>query len=421
MSTDQPSRLVQRRCVIYFSGFDPNNPSHYHKLYQEQAALAAPLLNAEIQVGPRQPAQKDVLRWTVRATSASASSSTLDGAQEVQTDYLLARWDDIVRQHWLRTNSWLAIWKFANSFLAAHILSIRTGSLFKAARLSKTPCLAHILPLVLALWIGGLLLCGVLLGSAALLQHGFYQAFSPLVGINTAFIAIFLIVIALLSALWVWRLNKRWHMLWLARSFIFTTQQVLGRTPELESRLDSMAQLIAEKLSSGHYDEVLVVGHSSGSMVAALALERALRPAQATKASNTQLSLLTLGHCWPMLNCHLYAQAQRQALAKLCSHEQFYWLDVTSPIDGCCFALIDPLRTLTETPASPYKLRPHLISPRWHTLFNPEQYRALRSDHFRLHFQYLYATPRIGVYDYFAITSGAQSLRDRFKAVPSAV
>jgi hypothetical protein len=419
MSANPSEGFVQRRCVIYFGGFDPNNPSHYHQLYQEQAALAAPLLSTEIQVSPRQAVQKHVLGWTVR--SALAQLNATESKQEVQTDYLLARWDDIVRQHWLRTNSWLAILKFAQSFLAAHALSIRTGSLFKAARLHKAPCLAHIMPLVLALWIGALLAGGIGLGVAALLQHGFHQAFGVLVGTNTAYVAIFLIVIALLSALWVWHLNKRWHMLWLARSFIFTTHQVMGRTPELENRLDKMAQLIAEKLSSGHYDEVLVVGHSSGSMMAALALERALRPSQEPKAASTQLSLLTLGHCWPMLNCHLYAQAQRQALAELCSHQNFYWLDVTSPIDGCCFALIDPLRTLTETPAWPYKLRPHLISPRWHTLFTPEQYQALRSDRFRLHFQYLYATPQPGVYDYFAITAGALSLRERFKAVPSAV
>jgi hypothetical protein len=419
MSGDkQPDRFVQRRCIIYFSGFDPNNPSHYHQLYKEQAGLAAPLLGSVIEVGPRQAVQRNVMGWTVRSHLMQGN------APGVQTDYLLARWDDIVRQHWLRTNSWRAVLKFAQSFFAAHALSIRTGGLFKAARLSAVPCLAHLLQLGLVLWMAGLLACAVWLGIAAVLKPGFDQVFSPLVGINIGCIAIFLIVITLLSVLWGWRLNKRWHMLWLARSFIFTTRQVLGRTPDLETRLDSMAQLISERLGGGQYDEVLVVGHSSGSMMAALALERALRPAQAAiapKAAHTQLSLLTLGHCWPMLNCYPQAQAQRQALVDLCSHEALYWLDVTSPIDGCCFAFVDPLRTITETPSSPYKLRPHLISPRWHTLFNPEQYRALRTDHFRLHFQYLYATPQPGVYDYFAITAGALSLRERCKAVPSAI
>jgi hypothetical protein len=48
------STLVQRRLVIYFSGFDPAGPGRYHKLYVQQASLAAPLLQANIKVSELQ-------------------------------------------------------------------------------------------------------------------------------------------------------------------------------------------------------------------------------------------------------------------------------------------------------------------------------------------------------------------------------
>ena len=48
-----------------------------------------------------------------------------------------------------------------------------------------------------------------------------------------------------------------------------------------------------------------------------------------------------------------------------------------------------------------------------HTL-SAERRRALRGRWFRLHFQYLCAFDRPGMYDYFAITAGPLRLGDRF-------
>ena len=58
--------------------------------------------------------------------------------------------------------------------------------------------------------------------------------------------------------------------------------------------------------------------------------------------------------------------------------------------------------------------QPQQASPRFHTLFEPDNYPALVKDKIRLHRQYIMSSDRPGPYDYFAITAGSMSLVQRF-------
>lgn len=115
------------------------------------------------------------------------------------------------------------------------------------------------------------------------------------------------------------------------------------------------------------------------------------------------------------------AKAQHLELAHLSQHEQITWVDASAAADGCCFAFKDPLLALPQSVQSAHeaKMCPKLVSTRWHTLFTTEQYQALKRDRFRFHFQYIYATPKLGDCDFFAITSGAQTLKERFASIPA--
>jgi hypothetical protein len=60
--------------------------------------------------------------------------------------------------------------------------------------------------------------------------------------------------------------------------------------------------------------------------------------------------------------------------------------------------------------------RPKLLSPKFAEMFEPAAYAELRRDKFRMHFQYLMASPRPVRFEYFAITAGAEMLASRFAA-----
>jgi hypothetical protein len=159
------------------------------------------------------------------------------------------------------------------------------------------------------------------------------------------------------------RLDARFNMYWLMRSYAFIRRQVLGRTPELEARLDAQAAQVAERLRGAQDDEVLVVGHSSGANNAVQVVARALRLMGGT------------------------AQGARPVLS---------------------------LSTLDVPGQSPLPDHPKLLSPRFAEMFDAAGYRSLKKDKFRMHFQYLMASERAVDYDYFRITAGARTLGQRF-------
>jgi pimeloyl-ACP methyl ester carboxylesterase len=407
--------FVAKRCVVYFSGFDPSGPAKYHKLYADQAALAAPLLNMKIHVGPRKTGPYlHTAQWHIHSGAADMSNELA----QTTTDMVFARWDDIIRSHWMRVSTWRERFVFLREFMSAQWLGISSGGMRQAMKLHKAPCRVTLIALLLVVLLTTSILCGLaLLIVAALISTSANAA--PGAGSSYWLTSsLFFLSSVALVALSV-QLNKRWHMLWLMRAYVFTSKQARGLTPEHDSRLAHFARCIRDLAQSSVYDELLIVGHSYGSMMAGLALSQALLEPLETR---TQINHLTMAHLWPTLTCLPSAKAQRDLLVQLSCQPDLNWVDLSSAADGSCFPFVDPLRGL-----HPYQFvppganAPKMLSVRWHTLFSPSQYQALRQDPFRLHFQYIYSTPIVGDGDYFAITAGPQTLRQRFMSFSSVV
>jgi hypothetical protein len=211
------------------------------------------------------------------------------------------------------------------------------------------------------------------------------------------------------------RLEARYSMYWMMRSYAFTARQAVGQTPDLEARLDAQAERLAERLREGADDEVLVVGHSSGAIMGAIIVARALqRTPELGQRERPMLSLLTLGQWIPLLGLLPQAGTFRQELTVLATAPKLEWIDFSAPPDGCCFALTDPVAGSGLDLPNRAADRPKLLSPRFAQMFNGAAYAALKRDKFRMHFQYLMASPVPVEYDYFRITAGARTLQDRY-------
>ena len=159
-------------------------------------------------------------------------------------------------------------------------------------------------------------------------------------------------------------------------------------------------------------DEVVVVGHSSGAHLAVSILADLIRDGQVL-ANGPKLAFLSLGQVVPMMSFLPKARRLRRDLAFLATQDQFTWIDVTAPGDGCCFALCDPVAVTGVTP--PGKRWPLVISAAFTQSLSPKRWKALRWRFFRLHFQYLCAFDQPKDYDYFQITAGPILLADRYR------
>jgi hypothetical protein len=191
--------------------------------------------------------------------------------------------------------------------------------------------------------------------------------------------------------------------------YAFTARDGGANPPELEARMAEMGDRVAAALA-GDWDEVLVVGHSSGAHLAVSVLADLIRGGR-VPADGPALSLLTLGQVIPMASFLPGARRLRADLAFL-AVQDVPWVDVTAPGDGCAFALCDPVAVTGVAPAG--KRWPLVISAAFTQTLSPERWRALRWRFFRLHFQYLHAFDRPGDYDYFRITAGPLTLGDRY-------
>lgn len=386
---------VRRRHVLYLSGFDPQGPSHYHALYAEQAALQAQVSRYRLTVGPRERAGPNAA-WDIEWCAAD------DGAS-VHTRYEFLRWDDIVRAHWPRGQ-----WRLLGVTLATTARLLVNGSLWRILQTSWPAFLALTLPAALLLaCVGGVFV----LGAAGTL----------LAGVAGTWVggAVFVLGCAGLAA-WARRAQARVQMAWLMRSASVVLRQARDGLPELQARLDSFAAQLCECAARPDVDEVLVVGHSSGAMLAASVVARALELDAALLRHRASVALLTLGQCIPLLSYQAEAVGFRRELARLRGTAKLTWIDVTAPPDGCCFALVDPTEVCEDgRPDTERTLAgPKRVSPRFARCFSPETYRAVRRDKYRCHFQYLMAVERPGNYDYFEISAGPQRLSERFAAQP---
>lgn len=388
--------IVRRRTVFYIGGFDPKGAAHYHALYRDEAAKQERVSGLHVEVGKRQKSANGNAFWQVQANGA---------AGPVQTRYEVMRWDDIVREHWPRNQARL-VW----DMLTTTFLNLRTGALWQMFKLSWPPVVALVAPVALLL--------AILIG-APLLSWGVYAALRSAGQLTAAAAA----TAALGGALWVGlKLQQKYSMLWMMRSYAFTAQQAQGSVPGLEDRLAKHARTLLEAVSTGENDEVLLVAHSSGSIMAATVMARALQidPAFGRGAGHTTtVSFLTLGQWIPALGCLPQAKGFRADLQRLASAEGVDWVDFGAPPDGCCFALVNPIAACGVIPGVQQTDRPKLLSPRFAEMFDAATYATLRRDRFRIHFQYLMASERQVPYDFFAITAGDQTLTQRFAESPS--
>jgi hypothetical protein len=376
---------VRRRHVFFLSGFDPKGASYYHGLYRSQAALQADINGMSFQVGPRVRTTDGDSSWLVTCQSAQGTSETV---------YEYARWDDIVRAHWPRSGL---------QVMAATV-RVYANSLGWGAALRKvwqrSPRTLVSLAYPAVYWLLALAVAGVGAGVAtravaALFPPGGLAAYAA-GGAAAA-------ILWLLAIAWERRINTSW----LVRIYDFAIFWARGELPELRQRIDGFAQRLQEKLQDPDVDEVLLVGFSVGSMVAVSVAARVQRNASASDLA--RLKLLTLGHCIPLLGLIPQAQEFRDELRSLGGQARLPWTDYSSPTDWGSFALVEPISFCSEASfrvAHP----PRMMSPRFHTMFEPERYALLRNDKRRMHLQYLMAGELPSQYDYFSLTAGPQGM-----------
>jgi len=395
-----PSSPVRRRHVFYVCGFDPNGPSRYHKLYSDGARQASAAGEATIDVGPRTRVDPRTMAWKLRHRQPGPADASL----ETQTEYVFPRWDDIIRDYW-----WQAQWPQVTDLLKTSWLYLRTGALWRIFRQSRGVFTSSFAPFFLLV----VMIPGAAAGLWALIALGLaWRSGGPL-----AMPAVDVGLAATLGAWWAYWARRYWKTQWILRSYAFAGRLSLGRVPELGPRLDAMAAEICRQAKTATDDEILVVGHSLGTVLSASVLARAFRQDPDLARHGPAIGLLTLGHCTPLLSNLPGATDFRADLAVLAQRTDFCWVDFSDPMDDYAFPGVDPLRAAGVQAVRPG--HPQMKSPHFERLFAPGPDRMPAMNQHEIHQEYLRparAAQAPGGYDFFAITAGPLRLAERYSA-----
>ena len=401
IQSDAPDRLV-----FFFSGFDPKSATFYHRLFRTGIAQRNAAHDETLALGKRHRIGRWASVWT--ALWRGASSALGGRPVTMRTRVHFMRWDDIVRRHWRRAPLTLL-----QDYWNVYAGGLATGVLLRIWRAAPAAFWLAMFPLIVCVLslAAGLLLVGGILSATGLTS----TAVASALGLGIGMLA--------------WRLMaRRVDCEWLLRLYAFMRQQALGEVPALDSRLDEMAARLVEAVEArmrqpgaAPLKEVMVVGYSSGTVMAATVLARAL-PKLTEVIGNrrankvTTLAMVTLGQCIPIAAEWPGARRFRSELEVLAESPMLTWHDYSAAADRAAFWKTPPW-------PEPSLLKGYQGSPPFRAVPGTMQFAAMRRDRREMHLQYL-RPPRgrgdAGSYDFFTLACGPQTLAERHLQVKEA-
>ena len=370
-----------KRKIFYVGGFDPRGVRHYHALYHEAAQRWSERTGKPLAVSPRRNLSPTRTDWTVG-----------NPAEEAEASYTFLRWEDLVRRAWIRNPvalGWRALRTYAGLIGRFDIKMARSVPSGPIKTLFYPPVFSVALPLLL-----GLVPCLV-----ALIWLPAWAALP--VGLTLGIAAATPIL-------------RKLHIPWLLRFFTFNAETGGGEAdPLLAERLDAFAADILAELD-GDWNEVLLVTHSNGSILAVPLMERLLAARGNIMPAN--FALITFGQSIPLILCRGDAGRFRQQLARVGTGE-FRWFDIGSPPDGAGFHGVNPLALIGA------ESRPALVhlNPRFYRFYDPDTYHSGLANKYEVHFDYLRVGDRVSPLDYPSITASARPIEASvaaFRALP---
>jgi len=385
---------VSNRHIIYVQGYDPRGLAQYYRMFRTELRKFARLYQLSATISrPHSKSDDEITSWSIETRAQGKGQPW-----QTQTTYDFLRFEDFI-QNDLAAPIWRtvaqAVWIYWRLIFRGTIGRFWSAN-WRFATFITWP---HIILLLEALVAAG---AGFVFGKG-LDALGSPQPLSWLVGS-----AIF--VVLLWGALRYF--ENQTYVLYLLCDTIWTWQFAHRQRPEWDQRIDRFAQYLTDVARVSDADEIVIVGHSSGSFLATEMLARALKLDPSLGRHGPHIMLLTLGGNFPIVGFHKAASDFRDHLAQLAVEPQIDWIDCQARKDVMNFFKLDPIASHGIDVGSA-KRNPTIVPVRFREIIRPDHYSLFRWQFFRVHFQFVMANERPHAYDFFMIVCGPVALRER--------
>ena len=381
---------VQHRHIIYVQGYDPRGLAQYYRMFRTELRKYARLYGLTTTISrPDSAPDGETASWTIE---------TKGSGWHTQTAYDFLRWEDLIQ----RDLKW-PIWRTVGLALAIYWRLVFSGTIARFWRahwrFATFISYPHFLLFNEAIW--SLAIAWAL--GAGLAAFGVPVWFSVTAAAVT--------LVAVLGAMLKYSENQT-YLLYLLSDTIFTWQFSHRERPEWDQRIDRFARHLVDVASTSDAEEIVVVGHSSGSFLGAEILARALELDPGLGRHGPRIMLLTIGGNLPIVGFHAAAADFRDHLRRLAIEPSIDWIDCQSRKDVMNFHPFDPI-TGHGIDVGPPRRNPTIVPVRFRDIIKPENYNRFRWKFFRVHFQFVMANERPHAYDFFMIVCGPVPLRER--------
>ena len=371
--------MIRRRHVIYVEGYDPQGAEGYYRLFKRSWKYFLALWPLKARLGELQLDSQAFAHWDIEAASPNWR--------------VVTRYDFLRQEHIIRANMAEPLLRQIPRALRWALDYLVSGAIVRVWR--ACPEFALVLIYFQLMLVGWMALS---LGGGWLVALGLERAFA-LRGF-AAFAVGALAALALFLALR--PLANRWFVVQINSCWPFLCEFARGEPSCFDAPIEACALRLVEAARAGEADEIVVIGHSGGGILAPAVVARALELDADVGRRGPAVVLLTLGSIAPGAALHPRAERLRAVFARIAVEPSVVWIDAQSRRDILNFWDFDPLQGIGVRIGSE-RCNPTIWKVRVRDMLLPHRYRWIRFNFFRLHFQFITANDRRAPYDYFML------------------
>ncbi|MBI5260857.1 MAG: hypothetical protein HY852_03440 [Bradyrhizobium sp.] len=381
---------VQNRHIIYVQGYDPRGLAQYYRMFRTELRKFGRLYDLATTISrPKGVSDAEIASWSIETKASN---------WQTRTDYDFLRFEDFIQRD-LASPIWSTVFKA----IWIYCRLIWRGTIVRFARANWRFATFITYPHLMLL-----LEAACAAGIAFLFEKGLDALGIPDLFSLLAAAALF---VALLGTMLKYT-EERTYLLYLLCDTIWTWEFSHRGRPEWDQRIDRFAEHLAKVARTSPAQEIVVVGHSSGSFLATEIMARALKLDPELGSHGPRIVLLTLGGNYPIVGYHAAAQDFRDHLRQLAVEPSVDWIDCQARKDVMNFFNFDPIAAHGIDVGSARR-NPTIVPVRFREIIDPEHYNVFRWQFFRVHFQFVMANERPHAYDFFMIVCGPVPLRER--------
>ena len=283
---------VQHRHIIYIQGYDPRGLAQYYRMFRTELRKFGRLYQLQATISrPKVAADDEIASWTI---------DTKADDWQTRTAYDFLRFEDFIQQD-LASPIWRtvfsAVWIYWRLVFAGTIARFGKAN-WRFATFITYP---HLMLLLEAAGVAAI---------AFVFEKGLNALGIPDIFSIAIAAALF---VALLGTVLKYTENAT-YVLYLLCDTIWTWEFSHRERPEWDQRIDRFAQHLVNVAKSTDAEEIVIVGHSSGSFLATEMLARALKLDPALGRHGPRIVLLTIGGNFPIVGYHAASQEFRDHL-----------------------------------------------------------------------------------------------------------